>query len=250
MSGMILRSAATALASLLAVNSALGSTIANCNADAILVFDASASMAGIGQSQLSVPRIEEARTAIRQSLPEITPFRRVGLIVYGPGPNGTCGNIDLRLAPTPNAAKRIIAEIEATEPDGGTPLARAVQEAAQVLNPQDPGIVVLVTDGADTCDGQTCEVAAALGPTNVTVHVIGFRLPYDTLVFSDHTTHLEQSEDQRQRLNTETRCLADQTGGTFVTADSTEGLVNALQEMLTCPVVSDTRARHSPWKWS
>ena len=250
MSGKITRSAATVLASLLAVNSAVGNTIANCNADAILVFDASASMAGIGQSQFSIPRIEEARAAIRRSLPEITPFRRVGLIVYGPGPDGTCGNIDLRLAPTPNAAQRIIAEIDATEPDGGTPLARAVQEATQVLDPQDPGIVVLVTDGADTCGGKTCEVAASLGPTNTTVHVIGFRLPYDTLAFSDHTNHLEKNEGQRQRLHTETRCLADQTGGTFVTADSTEDLVTALQETLNCPVVSDNSARHSPWKWS
>jgi len=99
-----------------------------------------------------------------------------------------------------------------------------------------------VTDGADTCEGETCEVAVALGQTNVTVHVIGFRLPYRTLVFSDHTTSIVSNHlvpEQRQRLNTETRCLADNTGGKFATVDDTEGLVSALLDVLACPLVSD-----------
>ena len=246
------RSAATALACLLALNSAFGNSIANCNADAILVFDASASMSDVGESLLSVRRIEEAREAVKKSLPDITPFRRVGLMIYGPGPAGTCDNIDLRLSPISNAATRIIAEIEAIEPDGGTPLTRAVQDAALALDTtREPGVVVLVTDGADTCGGQTCEVAESLAHTKATVHVIGFRLPFDTLAYSDHTTRVEKSEltaDQRKRLHTETRCLADQTGGKFVTADSTDELVTALQDVLACPVVGSARttASHYP----
>lgn len=262
MSGTIkrfsIRSAATALACLLTLNSAIGNSIANCNADAMLVFDASASMAGVGNSVLSVPRIEEARDAVRESMPDIAPFRRVGLVVYGPGPGGTCDNIDLRLLPLPNAATQIIAEVDAIEPDGGTPLTNAVQDAANLLQGTGkPGVVVLVTDGADTCDGQPCALASSLARTNVTVHVIGFRLPFDTLAFSDHTTYVEKSEltaNERKRLHTEIRCLADSTGGQFVTADSTEDLVTAMYEVMICPIIGDLPAHkapdYSPWKWS
>ncbi len=239
-----IRSAVTALACALTLNSTALAAVANCNADAMLVFDASASMAGVGYSQFTTPRIDEARDAVRQTMPDITAFRRVGLVIYGPGPNGTCGNIDLRLLPLPDAAARIIAEVEETEPDGGTPLTGAVQDAAAHLQGTGrPGIVVLVTDGADTCGGQPCRLASRLAPTNVTVHVIGFRLPFDTLAFSDHTTYVDKSEltaSERKRLHTETRCLADRTGGQFVTADSTEELVGALNEVLICPLIGAT----------
>lgn len=238
-----LRCLTAVVASFMTLNSAFGNSVANCNADAILVFDASASMSGVGESQQSVLRIEEAREAIRQALPIIAPVRRVGLMIYGPGSAGNCDNIDLRLPPAANAAAQIIAEVDATEPGGGTPLTEAVQRAAETLDAErTPGIVVLVTDGADTCDGQTCDVAVALGKTKVTVHVIGFRLPYRTLVFSDHTTSIVSSHlvpEQRQRLNTQTRCLADNTGGKFATVDETEGLVSALLDVLACPLVSD-----------
>ncbi len=245
-------------ASLITLNSAFGNSIANCNADAILVFDASASMSGVGETRLSIRRIEEAREAVRHSLPDITPFRRVGLMIYGPGTKGTCDNIDLRFAPTANAAAQIVAAVDAIEPGGGTPLARAVQNAAEELDvDRDPGVIVLVTDGADTCGGQTCEVAASLAPTKVTVHVIGFRLPFDTLAFSDHTTALDNSDpasSQRKRLHTEIRCLADSTGGKFAMADDTDELVSALRDVLACPVVSDralgTLRQPPSWKWS
>jgi len=235
------RSTATALTCVLTFNSAGAFDVLNCNADAILVFDASASMTGVGETQLSIPRIDEARDAIRRAMPDIAPLRRVGLIIYGPGPGGTCDNIDLRLLPRHNAAAQIIAEVDATEPDGGTPLTAAVENAANLLSTTGKsGAVVLVTDGAETCGGQTCDVAPSLASTNITVHVIGFRLPFDTLAFSDHTTYVENSEltaNERKRLHTETRCLADRTGGQFVTADSTDELVAALQEVMVCPVI-------------
>jgi len=61
-----LRCLTAAVASFMTLNSAFGNSVANCNADAILVFDASASMSGVGESRQSVLRIEEAREAVRQ----------------------------------------------------------------------------------------------------------------------------------------------------------------------------------------
>ena len=61
-----------------------------CNEDAMLVFDASGSMAGTDRlgvsTAISVTRIDKVRAALAKVLPAATRFRRVGLITYGPGP--------------------------------------------------------------------------------------------------------------------------------------------------------------------
>jgi Ca-activated chloride channel family protein len=76
-----------------------------CNEDAMIVFDASGSMAGnVGQGiGTTIPRIDEARHALAEVLPSATKFRRVGLITFGPGPYQQC-NVHLDLKPTANAA--------------------------------------------------------------------------------------------------------------------------------------------------
>src|SRR5262245_66594907 len=87
-----------------------------CTEDAMLVFDASGSMAGNLNQGIATtkPRIEEVRAALKRVLPSIR-FRRVGLIVYGPGPYPQC-NVKLALKPAPDAGARIMAEVTALTP--------------------------------------------------------------------------------------------------------------------------------------
>jgi len=68
-----------------------------CNEDAMIVFDASGSMAGnVGQGiGTTIPRIDEARHALAEVLPSATRFRRVGLITYGPGPTNSATFISI-----------------------------------------------------------------------------------------------------------------------------------------------------------
>jgi Ca-activated chloride channel family protein len=106
-----------------------------CTEDAMLVFDASGSMAGnvtqgIGKT---IPRINEVRSALAKVLPAITRFRKVGLITYGPGPYQQC-NVQLNLTPMPDAAPLILEEVNALNPAGKTPLTTAVEQAAEVLD--------------------------------------------------------------------------------------------------------------------
>jgi Ca-activated chloride channel family protein len=75
-----------------------------CTEDAMIVFDASGSMSGDGwgygsESGGSVPRTDKVRTAMREILPSVTRFRRVGLITYGSGAWNQC-SIRLDLKPT------------------------------------------------------------------------------------------------------------------------------------------------------
>jgi Ca-activated chloride channel family protein len=77
-----------------------------CTEDAMIVFDASTSMAGNMNQGIAttIPRINEVRKALARVLPGITRFRRVGLITYGPGPYRQC-NVELNLRPVPDAAQ-------------------------------------------------------------------------------------------------------------------------------------------------
>ena len=119
-----------ALATLHATGEAEELTPPPCNEDAMIVFDASGSMAGnVDQGIATIrPRIDEARHALSFcGLPHITRYRRVGLITYGPGAYNQC-NVQLNLGPTVGAAERIMREVNALIPGGRTPLTSAVDK--------------------------------------------------------------------------------------------------------------------------
>lgn len=214
-----------------------------CATDAMLVFDGSASMAEVGFDIRKPTRIQEARQAVREAMPDIAPYRRVGLLVYGPGPGGSCGNIDLRFAPKTDAADAIIREVDQLSPAGLTPLAASVQGAAEVLEYRTkPGIVVLVTDGNETCGGRPCALGDHLRQegTDLTVHVIGFKVLVD--FFSWDNPEQQEYGDGK----TVAKCLADRTGGMFVSTETVQELADALRTTLGCALlgrkldVSDT----------
>jgi Ca-activated chloride channel family protein len=199
-----------------------------CNEDAMLVFDASGSMAGnLNQGiATTIPRINEVRAALAEVLPTITRFRRVGLITYGPGPYQQC-NVQLALKPTPDAAALIMQEVNALSPAGKTPLTVAVEEAAEVLDYQEkPGLIVVLTDGEETCGGSPCDLGKRLhaSAAQLTVYVIGFRM-------KDYSWTGEQSI-------LDVKCLAEQNGGLYISADAKQDLIDALEKTLGCPMLS------------
>ncbi|MBM3545295.1 MAG: VWA domain-containing protein [Alphaproteobacteria bacterium] len=194
----------------------------------MIVFDASGSMSGnVGLGMATDrTRIDEVRSAFRQVLPSVTRFRRVGLITYGPGPYQQC-NVQLNLEPAPNAAKHIMREVDALTPAGKTPLTEAVRRAAEILEFRSkPGVIVVLTDGEETCGGQPCRLGEQLsGEANqLTVHVIGYRPP-------GFSWTGEQSV-------VAAKCLAEKTGGLYSPAETKEELIEALAKTLGCPMVT------------
>jgi Ca-activated chloride channel homolog len=201
---------------------------APCTEDAMIVFDASGSMSG--NQTLGIPnsraRIDEVRAALAQVLPSATQHRRVGLITYGPGPYNQC-NVKLDLKPTPQAANLIMSAVNALVPAGKTPLTSAVEQAADVLNYRSkPGVIVVVTDGEETCGGSPCTLAKQLRLTGdqLTVHVIAFR--YDGFSWTGGNSVVDLM------------CLADENHGLYAKANSEEELVEALEKTLDCPMIS------------
>ena len=233
------RLAVIALAALLAC--AAGATHAEdeqhtpCTEDAMLVFDASGSMAGNGwgygsENPTAVSRLERVQRALSKILPTVTRFRRVGLITYGTGAYNQC-NVQLQFPPAEKASDRILATVRALVPTGRTPLSTAVKQAAEVLDyRQKPGIVVLLTDGEETCGGFPCELGARLhdDAEHLTVHVIGLRV-------AGYTWMGEQSL-------LDVKCLAEKNGGLYLPVESEDELIAALERTLGCPMVTELGA--------
>ena len=198
-----------------------------CLDDAMLVFDASGSMAGTDMNEQR-PHIAKVRDALDKVLPQVAPRRDLGLIVYGPGPHSRCDNVELRLPPARNSAQTIMGEVDSLVPAGQTPITTAVREAAEALAFREkPAVVVLLTDGEETCGGDPCKLARQLRAeaNQLTIHVIQFKVAGSTWLAS----------------GTGSACMAEETGGLALTARNRQELVEALQKTLTCPLFSHAR---------
>lgn len=209
---------------------------AACQEDAMIVFDGSGSMSGTERLGISnfVTRIDKVRRAMRQVLPEVAPLRRIGLMTFGPGPYNKCDNIKLELEPDYDAADRIMRAVERLNPAGRTPLTAALKEAARVARYKEkPVVLVLVTDGEETCGGSPCGLADELKSSgkDTTVHVIGYRAR-------------DYSWTGQGAL--QSRCLPEKTGGLYISVESTDELIAALRKTLGCPYLTEVPARLRP----
>nr|WP_280139330.1 VWA domain-containing protein [Methyloceanibacter marginalis] len=184
----------------------------------------------VGKSDVGIPnsrpRIDEVRAALAQVLPSATKFRRVGLVSYGPGPYNQC-NVSLDLKPTANAAKPIMRAVSRLVPAGKTPLTSGFEQAAEALDYRNkPGVIVVVTDGEETCGRSPCDVAKMLhdNAAQLTIHVIGFR--YSGFSWTGQNSIMDLM------------CIADQNNGMYIKANDESELVEALEKTLDCPMVS------------
>ena len=117
-------------------------------------------------------------------------------------------------------------------PAGKTPLSTAVAKAAEVLDyRKKPGMILVVTDGEETCGASPCALGKELraAAAQLTVHVIGFRM-------KDYSWTGESSV-------LEAKCLAEENNGLYLSAENKDDLVAALKTTLDCPMLSERSAR-------
>ena len=106
-----------------------------------------------------------------------------------------------------------------------------MSNAADILEYKDkPAIVVLLTDGEETCGGKPCDLARELKKKgkDITVHVIGYR----------------NKEAGGLSDIFGARCLAEETGGLYLPVGSVDELTDALRKTMTCPLF--TQAPETP----
>lgn len=184
-----------------------------------LILDASGSML---QRLDGRRRIEIARdvltTAIREQIPAGTPL---ALRVFGhQEPNACRSDLEIPLAPLdPQAAASTIAGIQAMNL-ARTPIADSLAAVRADLGgaAESGAVIVLVTDGEETCDGDPGAVIAGLVESglNVQVNIVGFAIgdPELEAQFAD---------------------WAEQGGGRYLPASDQAGLNEALADALRVP---------------
>lgn len=187
----------------------------------ILVLDASGSMWGQIQGKT---KIEIARQVISDLLKNPQFSLELGLTVYGHRHKGDCSDIEHIIPAAQGNSKYIMQVVNKLNPKGKTPLSDAVQQAAEQLRyTEEKATVILVTDGKETCDRDPCALGKVLEEKGLefTTHVIGFAV----------------AKEERAKL----KCLADATGGLFLTAADASTLTSALDT-----AVNQVRAAPEP----
>ncbi len=182
----------------------------------IIVLDASGSMWGQVDGE---PKISIARQALTDLLATLPPEQELGLVAYGHRRKGDCSDIQTLVEPGAGTRDAIRDAVKDINPKGKTPLSAAVIAAAEVLKyEEERATVILLSDGIETCDLDPCAVGSDLEAKGVdfTAHVIGFDVAADA---------------DREQL----RCLAENTGGQFLSADNADELVDALETVSQTP---------------
>ncbi len=139
-----------------------------------LVLDMSGSMWGQIQG---VAKVEIARDVLNKLLAGFPPEASLGLRVYGHRSKKDCQDTELLVPFGKIDASAIQAKVTELKPKGMTPIdysLRQVQEDLKGLSGS--RVVILLTDGIESCDGDPVGAAQALmdAGLKVKIHVVGF----------------------------------------------------------------------------
>ena len=175
----------------------------------ILVLDASGSMWG----QIDgTAKMEIAKDVVGRVVGAWKPENELGLVAYGHREKGSCEDIEVLREPGALDAGDYMSAVKALNPKGKTPMTAAVRMAAESLKyTERKASVILVSDGIETCGLDPCAIAEELEKLGVdlTVHTVGFGL-------------------DDQGAVAQLKCLAENTGGTYSTAENASELEAAL----------------------
>ncbi|MCD4654804.1 VWA domain-containing protein [bacterium] len=193
------------------INISVPGTVSGSSGDIIVVLDASGSMWGQvdGKAKITI-----AKEVLNDVLDQWNPEQNVGLIAYGHRRKGDCSDIELLIPVGPFSKSNFMKAVNAIQPKGKTPLTAAVRMAAEKLKyTENKATVILLSDGLETCDENPCSVARTLEKMGVdfTAHVIGFGLG---------------KEENLDSL----KCIAEETGGNFLTADNADTLKESFEQ--------------------
>ena len=190
--------------------------IAQDQPNTVLVLDGSGSMWG----QIDgVAKITIAQEVVSGILADFPADQGLGLTVYGHRERGNCTDIETIVPPSPGTVAQIVTAVNGIKPLGKTPMTDAVIAAAEALRyTEDTATVILVSDGEETCNPDPCAAARLLEEAgiNFTTHVVGFDV-------SDPEALAQM------------QCLAEETGGQFLTASNADELDLAMTAMVMEP---------------
>jgi Ca-activated chloride channel family protein len=141
----------------------------------LLAFDASGSMAA--DDGAGTPKIDAAQDAAVDLLGALPPSTQVGLRVFGGtkpsrpiGPACRDSSLVLPIGPLDRAQAE--QRIRSFKAKGRTPIAFALERAAEDLGSSGPRTIILVSDGKDTCQPPSpCQVAQRIAKGGVEMRI-------------------------------------------------------------------------------
>lgn len=193
----------------------------------VLILDASGSM--VRDVTPGVTRMDAAKAAATTLVNGFGEDAQVGLTVFGT----STGNSDADRAAGCTDIRRLVpvgtldrdgltTAIAGIRESGFTPIGPSLRDAVEQLAEADEGLIVVVSDGVDTCaPPSSCDVAAELRAVhpNVTIHAVGFAVDAD-----------EQAQENLE-------CVAQAGGGVYVDASNADQLAARLRA-LTDPIAT------------
>lgn len=189
-----------------------------------LILDASGSMNARLRGQ---PKIDGARAAVEKFTAGLPASDLLAFRAYGhqsPRQKHDCADIQLLapFAPAGGSRARVVAAAKGLKAQGYTPITDSLRLAAKDFPATAPKrrIVVLVSDGKETCEGDPCAAARELAAAGIVVHTIGFDV------------------DAAARMQLE--CVAKATGGAYFEAADAERLAALITQ------AADTTAKAPP----
>ena len=188
----------------------------------VLVMDLSDSMmtkdAGKGDTRLEAAK--KAATGLIDSLPDSA---NMGMVVYGQQESSApknrvagCKDVETISPVGPIDKSQLKERVSNFKAKGYTPIGNSLLKAAEELGTEGERSIVLVSDGHDTCaPPPVCEVAKKLAGEgyNLTIHTVGF-----------HANRKAQKELE---------CIADTTGGQFLSAENASDLAKSMKFLTT-----------------
>jgi len=171
----------------------------------LIILDVSGSMAETIDGEV---KIDVAKDVLIDLLDNLPSNIHVGVRIFGLN----C-RTELLYPVGPIQGTQLRDEILAIQPTGATPIALALQETANDLQEiGDPQLLLLISDGIETCEGNPVQAAEDLIELgyDLRFHVVGFDIARNILA--------------REQLIE----IAQATGGVYYDANSSEGLRTAL----------------------
>jgi len=178
----------------------------------MIILDASGSMRGQIEGRT---KMDIAKTVIRDVIKTMPNNVRLGLRVYGhqsPQFLKNCTDSKLEVALGFSNQDRFAYVLNSIRPQGYSPLAYSLAQAANDFPSNDRNVVVCLTDGIETCDGDPCAVADSLSQKrSIVFHVVGF----------------DVGDADREVL----LCIPQLSGGQYFSAQNPRELKDALKDV-------------------
>ena len=148
----------------------------------LFVLDASSSMYRDWGSETKWKTAVRVMNQIAKDLNDL-PNVEMGMRVYGhlsPAMHNDCTDSKLEVNIGPNKAATMKNRLSLIKPNGITPIAYSLERTAKDF-PETPGrnVIILITDGEESCDGDPCKVALKLKEQGIVLSpfVIGLDIP-------------------------------------------------------------------------